>query len=297
MVKRILIIGMCQTSQPNEPDSPIPLGASVSLWWVFARGLALLWTMAAAGQLAPAPQPPQGALKGPISLSPAVVMARGTFGQGLTQTLTLSNQTDSDLAFDLVAEDVAVEKGQRLYVAAGETEHGIAATALFSQNTVVVKAHSAASVEVRMTIPPATKTRAIIALFRGTDRLPTSSTAVGVTASLGALLTFNLTNNIKLEPEPVRVKPASDTTNLTVSQWITNAGTEPVVPEGTAVVLNAAGSLVEKTTFPSLRLLPGERLEFAAEFPEQLPPGDYKVLCSFQFEGHTMTSDAAFKIP
>jgi hypothetical protein len=260
----------------------------------------LLWTIAAAGQLAPVPQPAQGVQKSlppSISLSPAVVMARGNFGQGLTQTLTLSNQTDSDFAFDLVAEDVVVEKGQRLFVAAGETEHGIAATALFSPNTVVVKAHTASSVEVRLTIPPVTKTRAIVALFRGTDRLPTSSTAVGVTASLGALLTFNLTDNIKLQPETIRVKPASETTNLTLSQWITNVGTEPVVPEGTAVVLNAAGSLVEKTTFPSLRLLPGERLEFAAEFPEQLPAGDYKVLCTFQFEGHIMTSDAAFKIP
>jgi hypothetical protein len=276
------------------------LRASVSPWQVFGCGLAVLWTMAAAAQLAPVPQQTQGVQKSlppSISLSPAVVMARGSFGQGLAQTLTLSNQTDSDFAFDLVAEDVVVEKGQRLFVAAGETEHGIAATAVFSQNTVVVKAHTAASVEVRLTIPPVTTTRAIVALFRGTNRLPTSSTAVGVTASLGALLTFNLTDNIKLQPEPVRVKTASETTNLTVSQWIANTGTEPVVPEGTAVVLNAAGSLVEKTTFPSLRLLPGERLEFAAEFPEQLPAGDYKVLCSFQFEGHTMTHDAAFKIP
>jgi len=260
----------------------------------------LLWTITASAQLAPvAPQPQsvQKSLPPSISLSPAVVMARGTFGQGLSQTLTLSNQTDSDFAFDLAAEDVVVEKGQRQFVAAGETEHGIAATALFSQNTVLVKAHTAASVEVRLTIPTETKTRAIVALFRGNDRLPTSSTAVGVTASLGALLTFNLTDNIKLEPETIHVKPATETTNLTVSQWITNGGTEPAVPEGTAVVLNAAGSLVEKTTFPSLRLLPSERLEFAAEFPEQLPAGDYKVLCSFQFEGHTMTSDAAFKIP
>src|SRR6476660_116802 len=39
------------------------------------------------------------ASKPSISLSPAVIMAKGNFGQGLTQTLTLSNQTGRDFAF------------------------------------------------------------------------------------------------------------------------------------------------------------------------------------------------------
>jgi len=260
----------------------------------------LLYTALAPAQLAPAPQTGlagENGLPPSISLSPAVVMARGAFGQGLVQTLTLSNQTNTDFAFDLVAEDVVIQKGQRVYVPAGESEHSIAATALFTQNTVVVKAHAARTVDVRLTIPADTKIRAIVAFFRGTNRLATSSTSVGVTASLGALLTFNLTDNVKLQPEPVQVKPATETANLTVSQWMMNAGTEPVLPEGTAVILNASGSLVGKTTFQPQRLLPGERLQFTADFPEELAAGDYKVLCSFQFEGKTLTSDASFKVP
>lgn len=260
----------------------------------------LLYSALAAAQLAPAPQAGlagENGLPPSISLSPAVVMARGAFGQGLVQTLTLSNQTNTDFAFDLVAEDVVIQKGQRVYVPAGETEHSIAATALFTQNTVVVKAHTASTVDVRLTIPADTKIRAIVAFFRGANRLATSSTSVGVTASLGALLTFNLTDNVKLQPESVQVKPATETANLAVSQWMMNAGTEPVLPEGTAVILNSAGSLVGKTTFQPQRLLPGERLQFTADFPEQLAAGDYKVLCSFQFEGRTLTSDASFKVP
>src|SRR5215469_6581852 len=66
-----------------------------------------------------------------ISLSPAVVMARGSFGQGLTQTLTLSNQTSAEFVFDLVAEDVVVKNGQRVYVPAGETPRSIAPIAVF----------------------------------------------------------------------------------------------------------------------------------------------------------------------
>jgi hypothetical protein len=258
------------------------------------------------------PPPNAQTLPPSISLSPAVITAKGSFGQGLTQTLTLTNNTSRDMAFELVAEDVIVKDGKRIFVPAGETANSIAATAVFStqaakvkessaaaigKDTILVKAFSSGSADVRLTLPPETNIRAVAVIFRGTDKLPTASSSVGMTASLGALATFNLSDNVKLEPETARVTPASETANMTVSQWITNTGTEPVLPEGMAAILTAAGSLAGKSAFPQQRLLPGERLEFTAEYPDQLRPGAYRVLCSFQFEGKTLTSDANFKIP
>src|SRR6478609_5715317 len=218
------------------------------------------------------PVTPPAADKPSISLSPAVVMAKGSFNQTLTQTLTLTNQTGRDFAFELVAEDVLIKDGKRIFVAAGETPNSIASSAVFTQKTVLV-------------------------MFRGTDKLPTSSGAVGMTASLGALITFNLTDDVKLKPEPVRVIPASETANMKIAQWISNTGTEPVLPEGAAAVLNSNGGLVGNAIFDPQRLLPGERLEFSAEYPGELPPGKYRALCSFQFEGKTQTTEAAFEIP
>ena len=149
----------------------------------------------------------------------------------------------------------------------------------------------------RLTIPAQTGIRAVAVIFRGTDKLPTSSSAVGMTASLAALVTFNLSDNVKLSPEAVRVTPASETANMTIAQWIANTGSERALPEGTAAVLSSGGSLVGKAAFSPQRLLPGERLEFTAEYPDQLRPGEYRALSSFQFEGKTLTSDASFKVP
>jgi hypothetical protein len=240
--------------------------------------------------------PVQPADKPSISLTPAVVMAKGSFSQTLSQTLTLTNQTARDFAFEMVAEDVVVKDGKRIFVTAGETPNSIATSAVFTQKTVLVKPFSSASVDVRLTLPAQTNIRAVVAMFRGTDKLPTSSGAVGMTASLGSLITFNLSDNVKLQPETVRVIPASETANMKIAQWISNAGTEPVLPEGAAVVLNASGVLVGKAAFDPQRLLPGERLEFSAEYPGELPPGNYRALCSYQFEGKTLTSEAPFEI-
>lgn len=249
-------------------------------------------------QLAPVTGPASAVAEKPsISLSPAVIMGRGNFGQGLTQTLTLSNNTGVDLGFELVAEDMIVKDGQRSYVAAGELPDSIAASAVFSQKKVLVKAHTSASVDLRLTIPPKTNVRAVVAIFRGTDVLPTSSGAVGMTASLSTLITFNLSDDVKVNPEPGHVTPASETANMSISQWLANVGSEPVLPEGTAAVLNDRGSLVGKASFVPQRLLPGERLQFTAEFTDQLPPGGYRALCSFQFEGKTQTSTVDFKVP
>ena len=256
---------------------------------------------AAPAQNATPPTPLQSAndpaSKPSISLSPAVVMAKGSFGQGLTQTLTLSNQTGRDFAFELVAEDVIIKDGKRVFVPAGETPNSIAASAVFSQKVVLVKPFSSASVDVRLTLPAQTNIRAVVAMFRGTDKLPTASGAVGMTASLGSLITFNLTDNVKLQPEAVHVTPASESANMAIVQWISNSGTEPALPEGTAAVLNSSGSLIGKANFPAQRLLPGERLEFSAEYPGDLPPGSYRALCSFQFEGKTLTSEGSFEVP
>src|SRR6478752_3107842 len=261
--------------------------------------LLLCFSLAAFAQQSPAapPAPLQPVEKPSISLSPAVIMAKGNFGQGLTQTLTLTNQTARDFAFEMIAEDVLIKDGKRVFVAAGEAPNSIAATAVFTQKTVLVKPFSSVSVDVRLTLPAQTNIRAVVAMFRGTDKLPTSSGAVGMTASLGSLITFNLTDNVKLQPEPVRVNPASETANMKIAQWISNTGTEPALPEGAAAVLNSSGALLGKTIFDPQRLLPGERLEFSAEYPGDLPAGKYRALCSYQFEGKTLTTEVAFEVP
>src|SRR3954453_3572909 len=90
---------------------PVLLHAALAM---FGLGLALHAQTAAPaapaqGSTATPMQPAPEASKPSISLSPAVIMAKGSFGQGLTQTLTLTNQTGRDFAFELVAEDVIIK--------------------------------------------------------------------------------------------------------------------------------------------------------------------------------------------
>jgi hypothetical protein len=231
-----------------------------------------------------------------VSLAPAIVMVRCKFSQSYTQMLTLINQTQQEFVFEMAAEDVVVRDGKRDFVPAGETPGSIAATAVFSQKQGVVQPGQSASVGVTFTVPPETSLRAAVALFRGLHKA-SSGGSVMMTASLGALFTFTVSETFQIEGSAVAVSAQSATANLGISQVLTNTGSEPVIAGGIAAVLNETGTLVGKASFEEQRLLPGERLLFRAEYPAELKTGRYRVLASFQYEEKVITNSMDFRVP
>lgn len=230
-----------------------------------------------------------------ISLSPSVVMLKGQPGQSSEQTLRLTNRTPILMSFEMVAEDVVIKDGKRVFVPAGETPQSIAATAVFSQNEVQVPPGQTAEVNVTLTVPPETRVRAVVVIFHGKDLIAVTTKA-RATASLGTLFTFNLSKDVRVDPGPVEITPQTPTANAAVIQSFTNTGKEPVVMKGVAVVLNQFREPVAKLTFNGRRLLPGEQQEFKSDVPVELKPGRYQVYASFLCAGKAITNSAGFVI-
>jgi hypothetical protein len=236
-----------------------------------------------------------GAEDGTLALSPAVVMLEGHYGQSTTQTLTLTNGTSRAFSFDLVAQDVVTVKGARTYAEAGSIAGSIAATAVFTPNRVDVPPGGAVTVRMIVTLPPATRQRAVMALFRGTNTF--MSGQVPMTASLGMLLTFTLSDRVEMEVAPLSVRPQSASASLAVAQVCRNAGTEPLVARGVMAVLDEKGSLVGKAALAPRRLLPGEQAELGGEFAGELDPGKYSVFLTYDYAGRTLTESAQVTVP
>ncbi|HEX7830006.1 MAG TPA: hypothetical protein VF787_10125 [Thermoanaerobaculia bacterium] len=232
---------------------------------------------------------------GTLSLSPAVVMLAGNYGQSTTQTLTLLNGTSRPFSFDLVAQDVVVRDGKRTFVDAGELAGSIAATAVFSQRRVEVPPGESTTVTMTVTLPPATSHRAVVALFRGTNKVMSGN--VPMFASLGALLTFTLSPNVNATATPLSVRPQSAAANLGVTQSLTNAGAEPFVAKGVMAVVDRKGTLVGKSELRPHRFLPGESAELGGEYAGELAPGAYTVFVTYDYAGRTLTNSAAVEIP
>lgn len=236
-----------------------------------------------AGAQTPAPLPDTGdAMRASISLSPAIIMVRCKPGQSTTQTLTIVNRTANEVRFKLAIEDVVVREGKRSFSPAGQIANGIASSSVAAPASVALKAGEEASVHVTFTLPPETRQRAVVTFFRG-GVVPAANGTVGLGASLGTLITFNVSGDYKLEAGPVQASLQTPAANVILSEELRNSGSEPVIPKGVVVILNVSGKRVAKAPFSPQRLLPGERLIFAATSPAQLAPGRYRTLSSFEF--------------
>jgi hypothetical protein len=231
-----------------------------------------------------------------LVLTPAIIMVRCKPGESTTQVLTIVNNTDQELSFTIATEDVVVRDGKRSFSAAGKIANGIASSVIATPTSVVVKAGEAAAVHVTVTLPAQTPQRAVVTFFRGgvVKSVPGS---VALAVSMGALVTFNLSTDYQVAAGPVQASVQTDAANTILSQELYNRGSEPVLPKGVIVILNASGKRMAKASFGTERLLPGERLTVAATNPTQLPPGLYRTFSSFEFERKVVTSAGEFTIP
>lgn len=268
---------------------------SVCFCAMLAASLEVIHAQSAPGQAPPAVPAATESAKPTVALAPAVVMLRGKPGQSATQTLTISNQLPIELRFDIEAQDVVVRDGKRVFVAAGEIPSGIAAHVVAAPASVLAPAGKTASVNVTLTAPVDNAQRAIVVFFKA--KLPSAGNeTLGFGASLGALITLNLSDNVNIVTGPVTASPQSATANVTLSEELENTGSEPVVPKGIVAILDEHGKRVAKAAFDPHRLLPGEKAVFAVASPAFLTPGHYHTLSSFEYEGKILTNAGEFTV-
>jgi hypothetical protein len=230
-----------------------------------------------------------------ITLWPAVVPLAGNYGQSVTEVLTLQNDTDLPLDFTLEARDVVVRDGVRVFVEAGQLADSIAASAVFTPRTLRVAPHTSATASVILTLPVEMRHRAIVVYFRGTTPVPGGKRQTFL--SLGSLFTFTVSDHVSIAAGALEVDPPSATSTIRLQSALVNDGTEPVVPTGMAVLLDADGRLAGKVPFAARRLLPGETATLVADYPGELPAGSYRAVATFDIAGRALTLTGSLDVP
>jgi hypothetical protein len=152
-----------------------------------------------------------------LALSPAVIMLKAQPGVSSTHLLTMTNRTHNKFKFVLEAFDVVIRDGKRAFVQAGETEGGIARSAVFDPPAIELQAGESGRVKITLTVPPEAKVRAVVAIFHGQTVLQGKGELM-FTGSLGALITYNLSGKIEMRAAALAVSPQTESSNLTVSE-------------------------------------------------------------------------------
>jgi hypothetical protein len=251
-----------------------------------------------AGDLPQKKDRPDGQLRPPdpsLALSPGVIMVKAQPGASSTHPMTITNLTYNRFKFVLEAYDVVIRDGKRAFVPAGETEGGIARSAVFEPSTVELNPGESAIVNVTLTVPAEPSVRAVVAIFHGQTALQGKGTVM-FTGSLGTLITYNLSEKINVRLGAPTISPQTEDSNLAVGEEVRNVGQEPVVPKGTVAILKSSGGLVGRVAIQPHRLLPGERFDCSVEYPHSLRPGKYRAMVSLEHEGGVQTSSVEFEV-
>ena len=229
-----------------------------------------------------------------IVLTPAAVPLKGEVGQSVSQTLSMRNDTDVPLDFEIRAQDVVVRDGKRVFVAAGRVPGSIAATAVIEPRIVHVEPHARASASVMFTLPKDMRHRAVVARFQG--KTPVQYGNRKAYLSLGTLFTFAVSDHTSVNGT-LAATPPSGSANAKFTGTLMNDGTEPVVPSGVAVLMDAQGRMLARAPFTSKRLLPGESGTFVAEYGGELEHGEYRSLATFDVAGKPYTLTSQLLVP
>jgi hypothetical protein len=230
-----------------------------------------------------------------ITLTPAVVPLAGSYGQSVTQALTLQNDTDFPLDFTMEARDVVVRDGARLFVEAGQLADSIAANAVFSPRELRVAPHASGTATVTLTLPPAVRHRAVVVCFRGTTPVPSGGRQALL--SLGSLLTFTISDHVSIAAGKLEADPPSANASTRLKSTLVNDGEEPVMATGMAVILDAGGRLAGKAPFAARRLLPGEKATLVADYQGELRAGSYRTVATLAVAGRPLTLTGSLNVP
>ena len=231
-----------------------------------------------------------------LALSPGVIQVKAQPGVSSSHVMTMTNLTGTRFRFVLEAFDVVTREGKRVFIAAGETEGGIARSAVFDPPAIELNPGEAGNVKVTLTIPADPKVRAVVAIFHGQTALPGNG-GLMVTGSLGTLITYNLSARMDIRAGAPTVSPQTENANLMVSEQLENDGQEPAIPKGTLAVLKSSGELIGRVPIQPHRLLPGEKFNCEVEYPHSLRSGKYRAMMSIQHEGGVQTSSIEFQVP
>jgi hypothetical protein len=172
-----------------------------------------------------------------ISLTPTLSVVECEPGRSATQTLTIANETPSELTFEVVARDLLVRDGKAVFLPAGAALNGIAATAVFSEKYFNVKPHQTTTVSIEFIVHPQTTARGMLILLQGTDKVAFGKTTM--TANLGAVITINAPESTTTGLDGGGAGTSAGTASYAISQWMSDASASSLA--GQQAMPEAAG--------------------------------------------------------
>lgn len=232
-----------------------------------------------------------------VAITPATVDAKVTRGTTYSQKFTLVNDTGTRLRLKCSLADMWYdENNRRVAGLAGTSQRSASLWIKFSQDELIVEAHSSGSVNALVTVPrTAAGSYYSVPVFEAMPADPVIANAtqakvsranarIGLRFNGLMMLTTLDAAEYNLEIIGGRIAAPTASTELAIELDLRNRGNAHVSVRGAFAILNASGVLVGRGSIEEKRFLPEQKNILPAGWAGELPPGNYTSVITLSYD-------------
>jgi hypothetical protein len=232
-----------------------------------------------------------------VAITPASIDAKVTRGTTFSQKFTLVNDTGTRLRLKCSLTDMWYdENNQRVAGLAGSSQRSASSWIQFSQEELIVEAHSSGSVNALVTVPrTAAGSYYSVPVFEAMPADPvvekatlskesTASARIGLRFNGLIMLTTLDAAEYNLEIIGGRITAPTASTELAMELDLHNRGNAHVRVRGAFAILNASGVLLGRGSIEEKTFLPEQKNILPAGWAGELPPGTYTSVITLSYD-------------
>ena len=232
-----------------------------------------------------------------VAITPASIDAKVTRGTTYSQKFTLVNDTGTRLRLKCSLADMWYdENNRRVAGLAGTSQRSASLWIQFSQEELIVEAHSSGSVNALVTVPRnAAGSYYSVPVFEAMPADPVvtnatlannspASARIGLRFNALMMLTTLDAAEYNLEIMGGRITAPTASTELALELDLRNRGNAHVRVRGAFAILNAFGVLVGRGSIEEKRFLPEQKNILPAGWAGELPPGTYTSVITLSYD-------------
>lgn len=232
-----------------------------------------------------------------VAISPASIDAKVTRGTTFSQKFTLVNDTGTRLRLKCSLADMWYdENNKRVAGLAGTSQRSASLWIQFSQQELIVQAHSSGSVNALITVPgTAAGSYYSVPVFEAMPADPvvakdmqatesTASARIGLRFNGLIMLTTVEAAEYNIEIMGGNITPPTASSELVLDLDIRNRGNAHARVRGSFALLNSSGILAGRGSLAEMRYLPDQRKVLETGWAGDLAPGTYTTVITLTYD-------------
>jgi hypothetical protein len=225
-----------------------------------------------------------------INIDPLLIEAEVPAGGSYSRTIAIQNprKTPMELSTQLMDWKYIAPSGKKTLLQAGLTARSCARWVTLTPDKLTIPPGGIGTLRFSLTTPKEAEGGYVATILYRINPPPVDKDNPNTTVNIGVQLTapilLEIAKTQRVEGTLMAFQPVNPKANrpMDVKAKFRNTGNVRIQAKGRLAIMDMKGKALGWTPFPDLKTLPGDEFEVTASWKAGLPPGDYRLVATFE---------------